>query len=314
MSDEQPISNLVPPLPQGDIADSMQATEPAEVEEGIDESRLSPLERQARNQSRYQKKISALTSRNERLLQAVAESNRRYEQLQSRLDQIEKGFGSKLEESAKPKNPLDAYKNEELERARISMLRSEDPAEHQKAVDIDRELRRREREEILSEIKNMVGGERESRLREQEAARAVIETARLLGDEGANFVDFTTGTLKQSRETMMADAILNGLKKKYADSAERIPELRSYAMLLANQAVKAERAKAAQTDSRKTEGNLIRSRISDQVGAKGEAAPETVDRINAALKARDIDSALSHFDIVKKAEARRKSLLEKRSS
>lgn len=305
-----PNGQLMPEMPPAPV--DMGPDDAGDEAPAAETKNLSPMELRQREQAVYRQKIDKATSRNERLLEAMSRSDDRWQQAQNKIAELEQMVKAQSQPQRQP-NELDRFKDEELRKAKYQYLTAETAEERQKAYAIEEELERRREDRMVQRLEDSLGKERQNNQMTQEARSAYYEAARLLGDEdGGKFVDFATGAIKPTRESKIADIVLNNIRQKRGDAVAKTPEMHAYALLLANQAVKAERAKTMKAESRQEEGNLLRSRVNDQVSAKGEAAPETVSRVQAALKANDLNGAISELPFVKASEEKRKTIIAQR--
>lgn len=281
-----------------------------EGQDSPEDLKLSPVERMKKKQSDYNKRFSEMTSRNDRLLAAIEESNRRFDSVQEELRALKEGTSRRQEESSRPKSQLEGYDVESLERAELDFSNPQSERFNvERAYEIRKELRRRDREEIQREFDSRISRERQSRELKDQGDYAVLQAAQLLGESGNNYVDFSSRTIKDTQESRVAGTLFQNLKKdleKRGVDANLLPELKAYSILLADRFISAQREARAKSETRNKEAELNRARTAGQLSAQSEAAAETESRVKAAIESGNIDAVLGELPQIKKYEERTK--------
>lgn len=288
--------------PEGTPLPQAQGSGPAS-DNGSDEPGISPVERAKRRQNRYDKEIKKHVTRNDQLLEALQQSNERFNSVSEELASLKTSLSQRDAEARKPKSEFDGIGTDDLYGAMAEYNNpNSDKHNPSLAAQIQREILGRERNSLRDEIRGEMRKQREMEDARTQGTRAYVEAASLLGDGASNFVDPATGTpLRNSQHYKVADAVFTQLKKRYPN-AEGIPELQAYSVLIADRVMATRMKEAEREEASNQEADLHTRRTTEPTSVQGEANAEAKDRYFAALERKDIDGALAELPIMKDME------------
>lgn len=190
-----------------------------------------PNEKPEDKQGRLNKRFSDLTSARDRALDALNQSNQKYEETQRRLRDMENRLEAIHSEGARPKGELEAFDDDDLylQRAKL-MIGRDDEDENvrlRKLALVEKEADRRRDKRLQETIQRQTAQvETRAKLRD-ENGRVIGEALRSLGDDAKHFINPVTGQLDPTSEaTQVAVSVYRNLQKTHGE------ELPSYAQEL----------------------------------------------------------------------------------
>lgn len=248
-------------------------------------------------QSKLQKRFDEMTSRNERLLEALQRSNDLIETMESKWSQPQPQHQPA---ATAPKGELANLSMEDLYLAEVEY--SNPQSEHYKPgalAKIRSEISQRNRESILSEVEKKFSGEKESMSLKEMNKTAFEEGILSLGEDKSLFLDANGRLNREAPAFKFANQLYTQYHKKYGDLALKVPELQKLAVFSARDYV---RSQSPREPAPETEDLLRRQRIRDSVTGQGEAAVEVANTVRAHLDKGDFKSALRSLPIIQGLE------------